>query len=88
MSGMTRIERTLAEPPLYSGEPHMRAGNKMTSCCVGASGWPGCRHRIIDLTILMNLAWLFYGYEAILVWVALPIAIFLLFWWMDRRKRK
>ncbi len=38
MSGMTRIERTLAEPPLYSGEPHMRAGNKMTSCCMGASG--------------------------------------------------
>ena len=62
--------------------------NEMTSCSMEASGSPGCRHRIIDLTILMNLAWLLYGYEAILVWVGLPIAIFLLFWWMDRRKRK
>jgi len=39
-------------------------------------------------SILMNLGWLLYGYHAILFWVALPIAIFLLFWWLDRRKRK
>ena len=36
----------------------------------------------------MNLAWLLYGYQAILFWIGLPIAIFLLLWWIDRKKRK
>ena len=36
----------------------------------------------------MNPAWLLYGYQAILFWVGLPIAIFLLLWWIDRKRRK
>ena len=36
----------------------------------------------------MNLAWLLYGYQAILFWVGLPIAIFLLLWWIDRKNAK
>ena len=34
----------------------------------------------------MNLAWLLHGYQAILFWVVLPIAIFLLLWWIDQKE--
>ena len=39
-------------------------------------------------SVIAGLAWLLYGYHAILFWVGLPIAIFLLLWWIDRKKRK